>query len=332
MKNFSLLKIILIALVVLAACSLLEWRIFSANNRTDNTSECSEDGNYKYVNSWVACQLSERDLIKSFDALRYRIEDFVNYSLKEEKAKNISVFMRDLKSRRWLGVNENENYSPASLLKLPLLIAYYELSEVQPDILLRKYIYRGQSSTPNDIQDIKPESKLEEGKEYTSEELLYRMIVYSDNETVGPLFNFIGSKYVNEIFTDLGIYVPVSGGMETDFLSPKIYAAIFRSLYNSIFLRPENSEKILDLLTKTTFKDGLVAGVPEQITVAHKFGEREIKDSATGSVIRNLYDCGIVYDPEHPYILCVMTRGQDWENLKEIIKNISRLVYEEMKD
>jgi len=324
------LKIIVIVAILLVAGLSVEWFFLNPNKLKNETDGCR--GDYQYINPQVACELSERNLLESFDALHSKIKNSINYSLTEKRATDVSVFMRDLTSRRWFGVNENDNYAPASLLKLPLLIAYYKLSEIQPNILAQKYTYQGKTSTPSDIQNIKPESELEKGKEYTIEELLYRMIVYSDNEMVGPLFDFVGSDFINKTFIDLGVYVPTNSGLETDFLSPKIYTAIFRSLYTSTYLRPENSEKILDLLTKTTFKDGLVAGVPENVPVAHKFGEREIKNSEDGSVVRNLYDCGIIYNSEHPYILCIMAKGQNWDDLKAIIKNISNLVYQKMKD
>jgi beta-lactamase class A len=66
----------------------------------------------------------------------------------------------------------------------------------------------------------------------------------------------------------------------------------------------------------------LVAGVPAGIPVAHKFGE-------TGQVggERQLHDCGIVYYPNSPYILCIMTRGNNFEELPNIIKQISSEVY-----
>jgi hypothetical protein len=43
-------------------------------------------------------------------------------------------------------------------------------------------------------------------------------------------------------------------------------------LFNASYLNRENSEKVLNLLTKTDFKDGLVAGVNDKnIAISHKF-------------------------------------------------------------
>ena len=91
-------------------------------------------------------------------------------------------------------------------------------------------------------------------------------------------------------------------------------------------MSPARSEEALDLLTKSEFKDGLVAGVPPGVTVAHKFGER----GAEGERMRQLHDCGIVYCPRSPYVLCVMTRGEDFQQLIGTTEDISRLVYGEI--
>ncbi len=41
-----------------------------------------------------------------------------------------------------------------------------------------------------------------------------------------------------------------------------------------------------------------------------------------------LHDCGIVYYPEHPYVLCLMTRGYNWDKLKEVLHQASNIVYQ----
>jgi beta-lactamase class A len=86
------------------------------------------------------------------------------------------------------------------------------------------------------------------------------------------------------------------------------------------------SEKALKLLTQTKYKDALYAGVPQHIEVAHKFGERQFLPSQE----KQLHDCGIVYHPQNPYLLCIMSRGQDFKKLSNIIKNISKATYDHL--
>jgi beta-lactamase class A len=95
-------------------------------------------------------------------------------------------------------------------------------------------------------------------------------------------------------------------------------------LYYSTYLNKDYSEKALELLSNTEFTQGLVAPLPRSVTVAHKFGERALPDGTN-----QLHDCGIVYYPGHPYLLCIMTKGPDFKDLTQAIQQISSKVYSE---
>ena len=86
-----------------------------------------------------------------------------------------------------------------------------------------------------------------------------------------------------------------------------------------------NHEVAAALLAEAEFKDGIEAGVPAGLRVAHKFGE--FKD---GQSVES-HDCGIVYAESRTYTLCVMTRGKKAADLAEVIANVSRIVYEGQK-
>jgi beta-lactamase class A len=105
------------------------------------------------------------------------------------------------------------------------------------------------------------------------------------------------------------------------------YAIFFRVLFNASYLDKEYSEKAMELLAQSDFNDGLVAGLPRGVIVAHKFGER---GNLPGSSDYQLHDCGIVYYPNHPYLLCVMSRGNDIQHLENSIAQVSRFVYDEI--
>jgi hypothetical protein len=76
-------------------------------------------------------------------------------------------------------------------------------------------------------------------------------------------------------------------------------------------------------LAKSTFTEGIVAGLPQGMTVAHKFGEAELPDGTL-----QLHDCGIVYKPNQPYLICVMTKGSNFDTLAGVISHISKTVYQ----
>ena len=76
------------------------------------------------------------------------------------------------------------------------------------------------------------------------------------------------------------------------------------------------------------FPQGLQAGIPASVEVAQKFGERQVFLHDGTLSYRELHDCGIVYAPDNPYILCVMTRGHDFASLSSTIRDISKVVYD----
>ena len=88
------------------------------------------------------------------------------------------------------------------------------------------------------------------------------------------------------------------------------------------------SEKALRLLSQPFFKKGLIAGLPANIPIAKKFGERSFSAApADPTSQKELHDCGIIYYPSHPYLLCVMTKGNNFDRLADTIKDISQTVY-----
>jgi beta-lactamase class A len=136
---------------------------------------------------------------------------------------------------------------------------------------------------------------------------------------------------LKEVFEDLKAPLPISRTdiASEEFLSPQEMAKFYLVLYNGSYLRKTDSEEALEILSKAKYKDGLVAGVPSDVVVSHKYGERKVT-IANGDVHNEFHDCGIIYYTKNPYKLCVMTKGQNLEIEKasKIIAKLSRIVYE----
>jgi beta-lactamase class A len=244
---------------------------------------------------------------------------------REGKADFVSIYFRDLVNGPTMGIMERVDFIPASLLKLPLAFAYYDYEQEHNGALEAKIAFGETAPVPT--QTFMPAETIKKGSEYSIEELIERMLVSSDNSAAQLLFenlpNLENPTALSEIYRDLGI-LEMGSSLEKEAVNAKGYGSIFVRLFNVSLLGPEHSEKLLTLLARSEFQDGLVAGVPEGVVVAHKFGERFTENS------KQLHDCGIVYFPDNPYLLCVMTRGQDFESLAEIVRSISRSVYEEV--
>src|SRR5690242_11271293 len=60
-----------------------------------------------------------------------------NYS---QGIQHTSVYLYEFRTKEETVINENYQYMPASLIKVPGMIAYYKVSETQPDILTKPLI------------------------------------------------------------------------------------------------------------------------------------------------------------------------------------------------
>ncbi len=277
-------------------------------------------GGYTYTNPLLECEVAEGVIDARQENFHHDVEAFVTHLQEEQGLSDVAVYFRDLNNGPTFGMRQEDEFFPASLLKVPVMMAYYHWSEEELTLLQEKILYEA----PKDfgvMTTIKPREELREGQMYTVEELVRRMIVYSDNQALGLLTSRLPLEKMKDLFTMLGVGDDVLSDPDAK-LTVKEYAAFFRILFNSSYLSRENSEKALTLLASTDYHDSLPAGVPEGIPVAHKFGE-----AGTGDVERQLHDCGIVYFPNHPYLACIMTRGHDTEMLKDVIQRISQFMY-----
>ncbi|MDE2590533.1 MAG: serine hydrolase, partial [Patescibacteria group bacterium] len=252
--------------------------------------------------------------------LTNRITSYITNTSQHGQAQNVSVYIRFPYLSDWTVINDNEKYSPASLLKVPVMMVYLNQSQFNPTLLATTLTYN--IADDNQKQNFKPQEQMVQGKSYPIEDLIKRMIVYSDDTAEDLLTMNINKQDFDQIFDDIQIdrlnYVNQENSMDV-----KTYSYFFRVLYNATYLNRRISEQALQLLTQTTFTHGIVAGVPKNVIVAHKFGERAFAD--TGE--KQLHDCGIVYYSQNPYILCIMTRGTSFANLETVLKNISAQVY-----
>ena len=283
----------------------------------DSSSELRR-GEGIYTNELLECEIGRELISSSKNDFTSKLQEFL---AKERLSKNISdvaVYYRDLNNGPISGFGHNDLFIPASLLKVPLLISVLRWAEENPNILETKITYEQRADF--DLQT-NPQSTLVIGKAYTARALLEEMIIKSDNQAALLLHLWLPKKYQEDLYTLLGIEPSIINDPLAS-ISVKQYSIFFRILFNSSFLSQEYSEYALSLLTRTEFNEGLRATVPTKIPIAHKFGMRNVNNTT-----QQLHDCGIVYYPKHPYLLCIMTRGSEIEVLTKIIQDISGFVY-----
>lgn len=279
---------------------------------------------YHFISPLLECENSG-ELAPSLNVFKNTVNDVISTHIQSGDASVVSVYFRDLNNGPWFGINMDAPFSPASLLKLPLLMSYLQQNESDPTFLSKQVTFTTDQDYDKN-QTIITKYNLVQGKQYSIETLLEDMVDYSSNNAAYFLVNHLNKDQINQVYRDLNLPV-LTGTVDSYTLTVRDYASFLRILYNASYLSRQSSEKALELLSHATYMDGLVAGVPKNIVISHKFGERTYGDN---NEKRELHDCGIVYYPDQPYLLCVMTQGSDSSLLTKTIADISARVYKEV--
>jgi beta-lactamase class A len=315
LSNILLLLIIVILVIVM----IIDGEI----KKTNHSIVRDTNDSFPLTNPILDCEndFSGEELMVQSKIINDKVLDLK----KENSLSHISLYFRDLNNGPWIGINEKEEFAPASLLKVPIMIAFFRNAEDNPSMLEKNIKIDDEdlnkSVTPNIVFD----NLLEVGKTYSLSEISEIMIQKSDNTGVIVLLKNIKFNYIKGVFDSVG--VPFRDISTEVPVRVKDYAGFFRVLYNSSYLNRPMSELALEILSKGEYMHGLRKGVPSEVVIAHKFGERTIageKDSI------QLHDCGIIYYPQKPYLLCIMTRGNSFENQEKAIEELSSFIYNEV--
>lgn len=256
---------------------------------------------------------------------RYKVNSLIEKLVREETLSTASIYFRDLDNGNRFGIREQDLFSPENQLKLPLLIAYFKWAETDPLVLRKKLTVAGGDRST--YRYLNPPSIVQPGALYSVNDLLFRMVAYGDNDAYALLAANLPAKRLHTIARDL--YVNYDPSKKEDFLSLSSYASFFRVLFNASYLSEEMSEKALRYLTRSSFKKGMASGVPPEVEVANKAGERIIA-GGEGQEVLQLHEFGIIYHPRRPFLLGITVRGEDYEDLAAAIRDITRLIYEEV--
>jgi beta-lactamase class A len=320
MKQFSLKKIplplSLLAVFMVGAMvgpSLQSW----------NEAVCKRQ--YRLIDAKTECGPPPTIDKREYSALQNKLVRYIASEKSLGHINDVALYFRDLENGPTLGINQNMDFAPASLLKLPVALVF--LSQAQDDPLLLDKPLSIKEPLWTFEEYFPPEKKIDPHEPHSIEKLLMASLQYSDNDANALLQLYLKNTgqegAVVRIFQELGL-IPEENP-EDDTITVLTYARILRGLYHSIYLEPNMSERVLTWLSHSTFAQGMVGGLPSSLTVAHKFGERFAESGE-----KELHDCGIVYFPGNPYLLCVMTKGDDFDELASVIQSLSKQVYEEV--
>jgi beta-lactamase class A len=282
---------------------------------------------YEFIDPLLACNINNSNVYQENKPLENELKSVIDAHTLSGDISKASVYFVSYKNGGWASVYGSNVFYPSSLGKVPLLVAYYQAAENDPDVLQKRIVYPVGSSDLNAMQDIAPPRAIVPGQSYTVDQLLQYMIKYSDNNATALLDANIDADTLNRVYGDLNIPSENDVTLQNaDFMTAHQISTLFRVLYNATYLSRDDSEKALELMTQSSFTQGIVAGVSSSTPVAHKMGLVGIAPNGI-TTEHELHDCGIVYAAS-PYLLCVMTRGAaPLPALEGIIAQISRVVY-----
>lgn len=314
MNLHRLFKVLLLSVVAVAATAQSQEEIL--NQSSASSIAIRQDGFY-YTNPLLDCEPNFNYL----PPFKKEVEEYIAEQVQKDKARRVSVYFRQLNNGYSFGIKENWKYAPASLTKVSTMIQVLHEAESDHSILQKKLKYSGIVSRRDTLSEMPTRLKL--GESYSIVNLLVEMIVRSDNQPGHMLEKHFNNRDLWKVpLVNLGMKVKFTAG-KTHVISPKEYSSLFRVLYNASYLNRSSSSVALDLLCRTTFRNGIIAGIADDsIRVANKYGSARIGESV------QLHETAIVYLKGSPYLLSIMTEGATSAELKDILKNISKLVYQ----
>lgn len=332
MKKLSLLKVPVYLLVILSVVAFATGYFISnktnpASNPVQETSAVNHIvsaskmdqirlGNYNLVRPLLLTDLPNEN--SSLYSIKTKIEQYIQQAKSSDKATDVSVYFRKLDEGSYFSINPGILYNPASMIKIIYMLTYLKEAETNPAVLNKQIFFTRHFSEGN-IQNI-VDFHLTENKFYTVRQLMSFMIQHSDNDATILLSQNMNQKIYNQLFASLQIDLP--DPVREYYINVSDYSKFFRVLYNATYLQPELSEYGLNLLTTSTYMEGLRKQLPPNVIVAHKFGERIIGNKA------QLHEFGIVFINNNPYLIGVMTSGSNLKDLQNVVATISKIAYD----
>jgi beta-lactamase class A len=269
---------------------------------------------------------------------RGSLETAIEHRIARSGAETVGVYFRDLASGDSLLIDADARMHAASMMKVPVLIQLFRdqdagrLSLDDSVVITKTFRSIVDGSTYDlgapDDSDTLLYARLGERKSVRS--LAERMITVSSNLATNMLIELVGAERVQRTMRELGAdSIAVLRGVEdikayeaglSNTTTARDLGAIFAAIAAGTAASAESCREMIAILERQEFNEGIPAGVPSDVPVAHK----------TGWISGIRHDGGIVTLPDgRRYVLVVLTRGiADVAVADSLIVDVSRLVYD----
>jgi beta-lactamase class A len=219
------------------------------------------------------------------------------------------VVIKDLATGRGTSLNADRIYYAASIFKLFVMYEAFRqeslgIFELSDELVMTPYY---------DAFGLGPR-QTELCQVLSVDTALQAMMEISDNAAAVLLQDLVGSSNINQALGALGLEdsrlltddLPITAGD---------VALLVEAIGRGEAVSRPASEQMLELMAREQFDNGLRAGTPRDVTVAHK----------TGNWTNATHEAGIVFAPAGSYVMVVLS---DKDHQTRLIEELSRRVYD----
>lgn len=219
-------------------------------------------------------------------------------------------FVVRLSSGSSYGVNKDEIFEAASLIKLPVMAAMYIQEESGGWNLASKYTLKSEDK----VGGSGSLSGKPVGYTLTYRDLVRLMGKQSDNTAFNIAKDLLGEEKINEVINQIGM---TRTDLVNNEMSPVDAGIFFEELWRGNIINKKNSDELINYLTDTVYEDHLAAGIPSDVNVAHKYGRE----------VHVVNDAGIIF-AESPIVVVIMSKGIIESEADEAIPLISNTIFQ----
>jgi beta-lactamase class A len=282
----------------------------------------TENGQYPFIARRLFLE-DPNDVLINFSPLRDDLRTYL-----AGLSDRTGVYFEYLPTGLSINAQGNDEFFRASLAKLPAVMRAYKFLE-EERLSFDETLTLTEEQLDDGYGDLWQRGA---GATLTVREAVTLILTHSDNTAFNALHERVnvqllqdqpdGDQSIDDVYDYLDI--PRAAEGVTPMISPKNYSSILKSLFFSAYLTYEHSNDILETLTGRLTEQWLRGPIPASIRVANKIGVYDVEPET----LHVYADCGIVYYPSRPYILCIMVNSSDGEHSSTIIEDVSRMVYQ----
>jgi len=304
-------RFLLVACIVLLFGNVA-WFVHARSEKPAAAASAAGElaGRYPLLSGSVLDGTPNNDILINFVPLRKNLEQrFAAVNAKK------SFYFEYLPDGTSIRVGADQQLVAASLIKVPLAMNLYKAAELGR-IDLDKKVTVSAEELDDAFGDL---YKKGPGFTLTLREAAKHMLIDSDNTATHVVFNQVKNllSYDEQSLARLDIEQNTENGQAV--ITARSYSSVLKGLYFSAYLNNDGSQELLGYLAKSAATNRLTQRLPSDVPVAHKIGVYNANWAES--------DCGIVYAPKRPYIICAMV-GLPEPEASKFIADVSKEVYD----